>query len=237
MGPMLIAPETNFRVVRPTTWHTHNFPSTRAGPDRSADPKRCPAYSAPSPTRHPGPTRTAPRGAGLPSPLAWSAWRRQGSPAGRAGPRRGERPFGRAASSGRETLLKRSSPAQSQFWLQEPRAGVPHRGRSARFRGNRRAAPFSLPRVTAEGAGGSDENPGPQWGGAGAVVRRGCGQVRRRADSWPAWQVVPARSGGHRAVRPPRCPAGPALVPAGSRPGRTCRPLRPRPGSGRAARC
>jgi hypothetical protein len=34
IGPMLIAPETDFRVVRPTIWHTHSFPSARAGPER-----------------------------------------------------------------------------------------------------------------------------------------------------------------------------------------------------------
>lgn len=42
IGPMLIAPETDFRVVRPTIWHTHSFPSARAGPDRSVGPKRAP---------------------------------------------------------------------------------------------------------------------------------------------------------------------------------------------------
>ena len=42
IGPMLIAPETDFRVVRPTIWHAHSFPSARAGPDRSVGPKRAP---------------------------------------------------------------------------------------------------------------------------------------------------------------------------------------------------
>jgi hypothetical protein len=41
-GPMLIAPETDFRVVRPTIWHAHSFPSARAGPDRPVGPKRVP---------------------------------------------------------------------------------------------------------------------------------------------------------------------------------------------------
>jgi hypothetical protein len=42
IGPMLIAPETDFRVVRPTIWHTHSFPSARVGPERSVGPKRAP---------------------------------------------------------------------------------------------------------------------------------------------------------------------------------------------------
>ena len=42
IGPMLIAPETDFRVVRPAIWHTHSFPSARAGPERSVGPQRAP---------------------------------------------------------------------------------------------------------------------------------------------------------------------------------------------------
>ena len=42
IGPMLITPETDLRVVRPTIWHTHTFPLRVPAPDRSAGPKRAP---------------------------------------------------------------------------------------------------------------------------------------------------------------------------------------------------